>query len=82
MAIGLKSKEKVRFTVSLSPNIYNQVFADRKMNRSQFIERALEEFNRNELRRKVAEFCYTKDESDLSDAESALPAQREVLDYD
>ncbi|MEK9148997.1 MAG: hypothetical protein AAB267_03005 [Candidatus Desantisbacteria bacterium] len=82
MATGLKNMGKVRLTISISPNLYNQIFADRKINRSQFIEKALEEFSRNELRKKVTEFCYIKDESDLSGAELALSAQREVLDHD
>ncbi|MEW6103577.1 MAG: hypothetical protein AB1630_07190 [bacterium] len=82
MAVALKNKGKVRFTISVSPEIYNRVFADKKVNRSQLIEMALDEFSRNDLRKKVVEFCSLKDESDLADAELALPAQMEALNHD
>jgi hypothetical protein len=82
MATALKNKGKIRLTISVSPEVYNRVFVDKNVNRSQLIESALEEFSRNELKRKVTEFCCMKDESDLVDAESVLSAQMETLDHE
>jgi|GEM_PF-4009785 len=38
---------------------------------------ALDEFSRNDLKKKVVEFCSLRDESDLADAKLALSAQIE-----
>lgn len=80
MAGKRRAKRQVRFTVSIDPAVYNEVFANRSVNRDRVVQEALSLYRREALRRAIEEFCAEPDPSGLQDAQRALPAQREALD--